>query len=68
MVAILAGCNVERGCTNYHCSNLVQVEEVADNDAAVGAGKFILFNDEDGAVRIGQGLSLIHISEPTRPY
>ena len=57
LVAILASCNVERGCTNYHCSNLVQVEEVADNDAAVGAGKFILFNDEDGAVRIGQGVN-----------
>ena len=33
------------------------MEEVADNDAAVGAGKFILFNDEDGNVRIGQGIN-----------
>lgn len=57
LLAILAVCNVVRGCTNYHCSNLKIVEEVADNDAAVGAGKFILFNDEDGAVRIGQGIN-----------
>lgn len=57
LLAILAVCNVVRGCTNYHCSNLSFVEEVADNDAAVGAGKFILFNDEDGAVRVGQGIN-----------
>lgn len=57
LLAILAVCNVVRGCTNYHCSNLKTVEEVADNDAAVGAGKFILFNDEDGAVRVGQGIN-----------
>lgn len=52
-----AVCNVTRGCTNYLCSNLKAVQEVADNDAALGAGKFILFNDEDGAVRIGQGIN-----------
>lgn len=57
LLAIMAVCNVERGCTGYHCSNLAAVEEVADNDAAVGAGKFILFNDEEGAVRIGQGIN-----------
>ena len=57
LLAIFAVCNVTRGCTNYHCSNLSYVEEVADNDAAVGAGKFILFNDEEGAVRIGQGIN-----------
>lgn len=57
LLAILAVCNVVRGCTNYHCSNLSFVEEVADNDAAVGAGKLILINDEDGAVRIGQGIN-----------
>ena len=57
LLAIMAVCNVERGCTGYHCSNLAAVEEVADNDTAVGAGKFILFNDEEGAVRIGQGIN-----------
>lgn len=57
LVAILALCNVQRGCTNYACSNLSYVQEVADNDAAIGKGQFILFNDEDGAVRIGNGVN-----------
>lgn len=57
LLAILAVCNVERGCTNYLCSNLASVQEVEDNDAAVGAGKFILYIDEEGAVRIGQGIN-----------
>ena len=57
LIGIFAVCNVTRGCTNYLCSNLKAVQEVADNDAALGAGKFILFNDEDGAVRIGQGIN-----------
>lgn len=57
LLAILAVCNVERGCTNYLCSNLASVQEVEDNDAAVGAGKFILYHDEEGAVRIGQGIN-----------
>ena len=57
LIGIFAVCNVVRGCTNYLCSNLRAVQEVADNDAALGAGKFILFNDEDGAVRIGQGIN-----------
>ena len=57
LLAILAVCNVERGCTNYLCSNLASVQEVEDNDAAVGAGKFILCNDDEGAVRIGQGIN-----------
>lgn len=57
LLAIFAVCNVTRGCTNYLCSNLLFVEEVEDNDEAVGSGKFVLFNDEDGAVRIGQGIN-----------
>jgi hypothetical protein len=57
LAAIFACCNVVRGCTNYLCSNLKFVEEVADNDTALGEGKFILFVDEDGDVRIGQGIN-----------
>lgn len=67
LAAIFAVCNVKRGCTNFHCSNLTAVEEVADNDAAVGAGKFILFHDDAGAVRIGQGInSLTTLDGKTR--
>lgn len=57
LIAIFAVCNVERGCTNYHCSNLASVEEVADNDEALGDGQFILVNDEEGKVRIAQGIN-----------
>lgn len=57
LLAILAVCNVERGCTNYLCSNLASVQEVEDNDEALGDGEFILFNDEEGKVRIGQGIN-----------
>lgn len=39
LIGIFAVCNVVRGCTNYLCSNLRAVQEVADNDAALGAGK-----------------------------
>lgn len=57
LISIFAVCNVKRGCTNYNCSNLSFVEEVEDNDSAVGSGKFILYNDEDNYVRIGQGIN-----------
>ena len=57
LISIFAVCNVTRGCTNYHCSNLSFVEEVADNDEAVGNGKFILYNDDNGSVCVGQGIN-----------
>ena len=57
LIGIFAVCNVTRGCTNYLCSNLRAVQEVADNDASLGAGKFILFNDEDNTVHVAQGIN-----------
>ena len=33
------------------------MQEVEDNDAALGSGKFILVNDEDGNVRVAQGIN-----------
>ncbi len=57
LVGIFAVCNVTRGCTNYLCSNLADVQEADDNDKALGEGKFILFHDEDGAIRIAQGIN-----------
>lgn len=57
LVGIAAVCNIARGMTNYLCANLSAVEEVADNDAAVGAGKFVLVGDEDGDVRVGVGVN-----------
>ena len=57
LVGIFAVCNVKRGSTNYQCSNLKEVQEVEDNDAALGTGKFILVNNEDNTVRIAQGIN-----------
>ena len=57
LVGIFAVCNVKRGSTNYQCSNLKEVQEVEDNDAALGTGKFILVNSEDNTVRIAQGIN-----------
>lgn len=57
LLAIFAVCNVTRGCTNYLCSNLASVDEMEDNDSVLEKGQFILYNDDEGAVRIGQGIN-----------
>lgn len=56
LIAILAVCNITRGCTYYNCSNLTKVTEVADNDVALQVGKFVLFNDGD-TVRVVNGVN-----------
>lgn len=53
LAGLLAACNVVRGATNYLCANLSRVEVPDSPDAAVGAGKFILINDDDSEVRVG---------------
>lgn len=55
LIGILAVCNVLRGCTNYHCSNLKTVQEPPDKNAALKDGAFILVLDDDGKVRVAQG-------------
>lgn len=55
LAGILAVCNVQRGCLDYHCSNLADVEEFEDNNDALRKGLLILTHDENGDVRIGQG-------------
>lgn len=52
LVGLLAACNVERGATNYLCSNLSRVEVPESPNTVVSAGKFILVNDDD-EVRVG---------------
>lgn len=52
LAGLLAACNVLRGATGYVCGNLAAVEEPEDLDAAVGAGKFILVNEDD-QVQVG---------------
>ena len=56
LAGILASCNVEKGCTYFKCTNLERVQAVDDNDAELGKGNFILFNDVD-VVRIAQGIN-----------
>lgn len=57
LVGVLASCNVLRGSTYYQISKLKSVEEVADRDTAINSGKFVLFNDGDGVVRIAVGIN-----------
>lgn len=56
LAGILASCNVEKGSTYFKCTNLKKVEELADNNAAVNSGKFILVNDLD-VVKVGLGVN-----------
>ncbi len=52
LVGLLAACNVQRGATNYLCSNLTEVSVPDSPDMVVGAGKFLLIN-VDEEVRVG---------------
>lgn len=63
LVGILASCNVKRGCAYFTCTNLTEVQEFTgegdideNRDEALGAGKFILFNDDD-VVKIARGIN-----------
>lgn len=56
LIGILASCNVSRGSTYFKCSNLSRVEEVANNETAVGNGQFILINDVD-TVKVALGIN-----------
>ncbi len=56
LAGIIASCNVVKGCTNFLCSDLSLVEEVADIDAAIEAGQLVLTNDV-GGVRIVTGIN-----------
>ena len=64
LLGILASSNIERGVTYFVCKNLVSVVEVADNDAALNLGQFILINDLDliddqvtPRVKVGLGIN-----------
>lgn len=52
LVGLLASCNVERGSTNKLCANLSHVIMPDNPDETVGAGKFLLINDDE-EVRVG---------------
>lgn len=65
LLGILASCNINKGCTNFLCSDLSTVTEVADVDTAVKAGQLVLVNDI-GGVRILTGInSLVSLNGNT---
>ena len=56
LLGIIASCNVTKGCTNFLCSDLSNVDEVDDIDIAVSEGQLVLTNDI-GGVRIVTGIN-----------
>ena len=54
LLGIISSCNVTKGCTNFLCSDLSNVDEVEDIDTAVSEGQLVLTNDI-GGVRIVTG-------------
>ena len=65
LIGIVASCNIKRGSTNYLCSNLIHVEETEDNEAAVEAGKLILYNADVDEVRILSGCNSLTTTNGT---
>ena len=65
LAGIFASCNIEKGSTYFHCTNLKGVEEVADVEATLNEGKLVLINDT-GKVRIALGInSLVTFGDGT---
>ncbi len=65
LLGIIASCNVVKGCTNFLCSDLSNVDEIEDIDTAVSAGQFVLTNDI-GGVRVVTGInSLVSLNGNT---
>jgi len=64
LAGLLASCNVEQGATNKLCPNLTRVAVPEDPDTAVGAGKFLLINDDD-EVRVGVDVNALTTTNGT---
>ena len=59
LLGVLAGCRMDMSVTYNILSDLNSVEQIGDTDAineAIGKGKFVLINDDDG-VRIARGVN-----------
>lgn len=59
LLGVLAGCRMDMSVTYNILSDLNNVEQIGDTDAineAIGKGKFVLINDDDG-VRIARGVN-----------
>ena len=64
LAGLLASCNVEQGATNKLCPNLTRVAVPEDPDTVVGAGKFLLINDDD-EVRVGVDVNALTTTNGT---
>ena len=64
LAGLLAACNVKQGATNKLCPNLARVTVPEDPDAAVGAGTFLLINDDD-EVRVGVDINSLTTTNGT---
>lgn len=59
LLGVLTGCRMDMSVTYSILSDLNSVEQIGDTDAineAIGKGKFVLINDDDG-VRIARGIN-----------
>lgn len=56
LVGIASICNIERSITNYVCTKLVEVSEVANVKTSLNKGKLILINSY-GVVKVGLGIN-----------
>ena len=64
LAGLLASCNVEQGATNKLCPNLTRVAVPEEPDTVVGAGKFLLINDDD-EVRVGVDVNALTTTNGT---
>ena len=64
LAGLLASCNVEQGATNKLCPNLTRVTVPEDPDSVVGAGTFLLINDDD-EVRVGVDVNALTTTNGT---
>ncbi|SDT22044.1 KR domain-containing protein [Paenibacillaceae bacterium GAS479] len=64
LLGVLAGLPLTRSSTYYNFPDLIGVTEPADVNAAVEAGKFVLFNDND-TIRVARGVNSLVTLSPT---
>lgn len=65
LLGVLAGCGMDMSVTYTILSDLKGVKEIGDTEAineAIGKGKFVLINDDDG-VRIARGVNSLQTND-----
>ena len=65
LLGVLAGCGMDMSVTYTVLSDLKGIKEIGDTEAineAIGKGKFVLINDDDG-VRIARGVNSLQTND-----